>query len=100
VDGKPTGSASCEACPSCGVLQAQHEPPVSGDVYDLQFSSDGVLRWRVLTTLQSYQFSEQAWGVLKGKKVALRITRMQLKENDIVDGPAQPKQPISFTIAN
>jgi hypothetical protein len=100
MPGKATGDASCMKCPNCGPLTIEHEPPVSGDVYDLQFSSDGVLRWRALTTQQTYTFADAAWTQLKGKTVSLRITRMGLKTNDVTDGPYQPTKSIGFTIGN
>ena len=97
LSGRPNGNAVCaDRCAICG----QHEPPVSGDVYDVQFSTDGVLRWRALTTLQSFQPSAAAWALFKGKTVSLRLERMELKANDPQAGPFQARTPLSFTVGN
>jgi hypothetical protein len=100
MPGKPTGDAVCTQCPNCGPLTIQHQPPVSGDVYDLQFSTGGVLAWRALTTLQTYRLPDTEWAQLRGKPVSLRMTRLLVKLNDVESGPFQPTKPITFTVAN
>ena len=100
VVGKSGGDAACTACPTCGSLVPEHQPPVTGNVYDLQFSIDGVMVWRALTTLQTWSPTDAAWKLMIGKTVKLRPTRMQLKINDIQSGPFQPTKSITFSVGS
>lgn len=96
--GKVGGNATCSECPSCGPLTTEHSAPVFGDVYDLQFATGGAMVFRALTTRQAYAIPDAAWSLFKGKTVTLRMTRMQLKDNEVVDGPYQPTKTVDFVV--
>ncbi|MFI5289598.1 MAG: hypothetical protein ACHQ17_08105 [Polyangia bacterium] len=117
--GMPLGDVAHDgpACASCcpewntGAITTMHLPPVSGDVYDLQFSSGGKVFYRVLTTIQEWLPPDvsnssmiQAWQSFKGKQVTLKIWRMTLLRNDLVpgtpSGPFVATQPFTFSVGN
>jgi hypothetical protein len=95
--GKPSGDAACMQCPTCGPLIPDHLPPISGDVYDLQFTVDNAVAWRTLTTLQTWTPSDATWSAWKGKSVSLVAVRVGLKVNDVQDGPYKASKPITFS---
>lgn len=98
VVGGANGTASCAKCPSCGMPGPLHEPAVSGDVYDLRFTVDGKLSWRVLTTQQTWTPLDATWSGWRGKSVSFSITRVVLKANDVQEGPYGASQPIVFSV--
>ena len=77
-----------------------HLPPVSGTVYDLQISSGGVVKHRVITTLQKWTASAADWSVLHGQAVEVKIRRMVLLNNDRKDGPFVSGKPFTATVSN
>jgi hypothetical protein len=85
-----------------GGLSTLHLPPISGDAYDLQFSVGGRVVWRVVTTLQEWSPDPKhdAWPVLRGHAVSLRIWRMNLLRNDVKQGPYVATQPFAFTVGS
>jgi hypothetical protein len=89
-------------CPqfSRGALATLHEPPISGDVYDLQFRINGNLVWRVITTLQEWTPTDDFWAQMKGKTIALKIYRMTILVNELKQGPYVAPAPFTFTVAN
>lgn len=100
IAGKPLGDASCTECPACGLLTTDHLPPVSGDVYDLQFTVAGQVVWRIIYTSQSWTPPDPLWASWQGKTVTLRALRMQVSVNDWRDGPYQATKPIAFTVGS
>ena len=86
-------------CPefNTGALTSLHLPPISGNVYDLQFSVDGSVVHRVITTLQEWGPSDSLWSSWKGKTISLRIWRMDLLHNDVKAGPYTPTKPFTFS---
>ncbi len=98
LPGKPGGNASCPYCPTCGPLVADHQLPVSGDVYDLQFSVDGNVVYRVIYTAQRFTPPDALWASWKGKQVSITAYRMTLKVNDVTDGPYQAAKPVVFSV--
>lgn len=100
-------------CPeyNTGAIATLHLPPISGNVYDLQFSSGGQIFYRVVTSLQEWLPPDvsnnsmiKAWSAFRGKKVTLKIWRMTLLRNDLVPGtPSGPfitSTPYTFTVGN
>jgi hypothetical protein len=85
-------------CPefNTGALTSLHLPPISGNVYDLQFSVDGSVVHRVITTLQEWGPTDSLWSSWKGKTISLRIWRMDLLHNDVKAGPYTPSMPFTF----
>jgi hypothetical protein len=98
LTGKPGGNAACPYCPTCGPLLASHQLPVSGDVYDLQFSVGGSVVHRIIYTSQRWTPPDSLWSSWKGQKVSIAAVRMTLKVNDITDGPFQASKPTTFTV--
>jgi hypothetical protein len=76
-----------------------HEPPVSGTVYDIQISIGGDIKHRVITSLQKWTASADAWSQLAGNPISVKIRRMQILNNDRKDGPYVATTPFSATIA-
>ncbi len=95
-----TGAGCTDCCPQFnpGALQTLHLPPISGDAYDLQFTVDGKIAWRVVTTLQEWAPPDGLWGAWKGKTVSLRLYRMTLLRNDVKQGPYVATQPFVFIV--
>ena len=106
LTGKMNGDATCTAnCTLCGgmtpcTLCGEHDPPVSGDDYDLQFSIGGMVVFRVLTTLQFFTPSDAVWGSFRGKTVSLVTTRMHLKVNEVDEGPYRATKALTFSAGN
>ena len=79
-------------------LTTLHLPPISGDAYDLQFTVDGKVVWRVITTLQEWGAPPAALPAFKGKTVTLKIWRMAVLRNDVKQGPYIAAAPFSFSV--
>ena len=113
--GMPLGNVANDpsGCPewNTGAITTAHLPPISGEVYDLQFSSGGTVFYRVVTTLQEWLPPDTsntsmvpAWPAFKGKQVTLKIWRMELVKNDLRPGsdagPFVALTPFSFSVGN
>ena len=87
-------------CPefNTGALSTLHLPPISGNAYDLQFTVDGKIAWRVITTIQEWAAPDATLAAWKGKKVSLKIWRMSLLRNDVKQGPYVGTAPFSFSV--
>jgi hypothetical protein len=102
----PHDGPGCNACCpeyNTGALTTLHLPPVSGDVYDLQFSTGGSVTHRVITTLQEWTPPDALWSSWKGQHVSLKIYRMTLISNDVrpgVGGPFVASKPFIFTVGS
>jgi hypothetical protein len=103
----------CDGGPewTTGAITTMHLPPITGIVYDLQFSSGGEIFYRVVTTLQEWLPPDTsnhsmipAWAAFKGKQVTLKIWRMELVKNDLRPGtnagPFVAMTPFTFTVGN
>jgi hypothetical protein len=86
------GPGCNECCPQwdLGALGPAHLPPISGDVYDLQFSNGGNVIYRVITTLQEWTAPDAVWSSWKGKSFSLSIYRMSVLSNDVRPGVGGP----------
>lgn len=98
------GPGCNDCCPewNIGSLTTAHLPPISGDVYDLQFSLGGSVVYRVVSTLQEWTAPDALWSSWKGKTISVRIYRMSLLSNDVrpgVGGPFTATHPFSFSVA-
>jgi hypothetical protein len=98
------GPGCNNCCPeyNIGALTTAHLPPISGNVYDLQFSSGDKVVYRVMTTLQEWTAPDAVWASWKGQSLSLRIYRMQLLSNDLrpgVGGPFVASHGFNFTVA-
>ncbi|MCU1281427.1 MAG: hypothetical protein JWM53_4973 [bacterium] len=96
-DVNPT-EPDCVTQYNTGALNPLHLPPISGDAYDLQFSVDGKVVWRVITTLQEWGSTTAALAAFNGKTVTLKIWRMAVLRNDVKDGPYIAAAPFSFSV--
>jgi hypothetical protein len=96
------GPGCNDCCPqyNLGALTTLHDPPVSGDLYDLQFSVGGNVVWRVVTTLQEWTPTDALWAQWKGKQISLKIYRMALLVNQLKQGPYVAAAPTTFSVAN
>jgi hypothetical protein len=97
------GVGGCNmCCPefNIGALSTLHLPPVSGDVYDLQFTVGGKVDHRVITTLQEWTPPDATWAAWKGQTVTLKIYRMTVLRNDVKQGPYTPSAPFTFTVGS
>jgi len=96
------GPGCNQCCPefNTGSLSTLHLPPISGSAYDLQFTVDGQVVWRVITTLQAWGPSDTLWSSWKGKTVSLVIYRLELLRNDVKQGPFVATKPFTFTVGN
>ena len=94
------GPGCNQCCPqfNTGALSTLHLPPISGDVYDLQFSIGGSEVWRVITTLQEWGPTDAVWSSWKGKTVTLKIWRMSVLTNDVKAGPYVATAPFVFSV--
>ena len=100
--GAPDGDVPHDAneCPqyTTGGLTTLHEPPISGNVYDLQFSVGGTLVHRLVTTLQEWAPDAADTGKFTGKTVSLKIYRMSVLRNDPKEGPFVGTAPFTFSV--
>ncbi len=104
------GPGCNDCCPqwTMGGLTVMHLPPISGDVYDLQFSVGGAIVWRVITTLQEWApptAPTDPWPSWRGQTVAVKVIRMDVGANDpmVLSGTtklAVSPTPYSFTVGN
>jgi hypothetical protein len=96
------GPGCNQCCPqfNTGSLSTLHLPPISGDVYDLQFSIGATEVWRVVTTLQEWGPSDALWATWTGKTVSLKMWRMAVLTNDVKSGPFVATQPFTFSVTN
>jgi hypothetical protein len=97
------GPGCNNCCPqwTTAALGIAHLPPISGNVYDLQFSTGGTVVWRVVTTLQEWKARNDTWASWHGKSLSLRIWRMSLISNDVrpgVGGPFVATHGFDFTV--
>jgi hypothetical protein len=101
--GAPDGDVPHDAnsCPeyNTGSLQTLHLPPISGDAYDLQFTVDGRVAWRVITTLQEWGAADATLAGWNGKTVSLKIWRMSVLRNDLKEGPYIASSPLTFSVS-
>ena len=61
-------------------LSTLHLPPISGDAYDLQFTVDGKVAWRVITTLQEWARPMRRWRVEGQDGVAQAVADVGLAQ--------------------
>jgi hypothetical protein len=96
------GPGCVMCCPefNLGSLGTLHLPPISGDVYDLQFTVGGKVAWRVVTTLQEWTPPDATWSSWKGKSVSLKLWRMSVLRNDVKQGPYVGTQPFTFSVGS
>lgn len=87
--GSPNGDATCpQFQPSArGGLTVLHLPAVSGTIFDLHFSVDGAVAYRVLTTRQSASVPASTWASWAGKRVSITLYSARMLKNEIVEGP-------------
>jgi hypothetical protein len=107
--GAPDGDVPHGPTDACtfnpGALTTLHLPPISGDVFDLQFNVGGHLDHRVVTTLQEWtppnnaQFGD-VWTRWKGQTVTVKIWRMTVLKNDPKQGPFTPSMTFSFSVGS
>ena len=98
VDGSAGGDVA--ACDQYNTgFTTLHEAPVSGTVYDLQFSVGGEVKHRVLTTLQKWQASPEVWSSFGGSTISVKLRRMVLLNNDRKDGPYVTTTPFTASVA-
>jgi hypothetical protein len=103
VAGNVNGDATCEQCPTCGTqptLVTPHEAPVTGTVFDLQFSAAGRIQYRVLTTVQSLTVPANVWQGWRGQQVSVTALRAQILNGELQGDAYRPAQPLSFTVSN
>ena len=96
------GPACNNCCPqwNTGAITTLHLPPISGNVYDLQFSFDGDVQYRVVTTIQAWSPDDATWALFRGKSVSLKIWRMTVLRNDVPQGggPFVATTPFLFVV--
>ena len=94
------GPSCTNCCPefNTGALSTLHLPPISGDAYDLKFTVDGKVAWRVITTLQEWAAPDATLAGWKGKAVSLKIWRMSVLRNDLKQGPFVVATPFAFSV--
>jgi hypothetical protein len=93
----PTDPNSCPEF-NRGAIMPMHLPPISGNAYDLQFTVDGTVAWRVITTLQQWQPAQATLDGWKGKTVSLQMWRMSVLRNDVKAGPFTTTEPFTFSV--
>jgi hypothetical protein len=96
------GPGCDNCCPQWngGALGPLHLPPISGTIYDLKFSVDGKVVWRVLSTLQQYKPTAAAWrAITAGSSVELSIVRLAVLRNDPREGPFVAPAPARFSVS-
>jgi len=97
--GRDFGDATCAQCTICGQLAAQHLPPITGTVYDLQLTVDEAIEWRVLSTLQVWTPPDDLWASWRGKQVSLRAWELPLDDNQATMGVFTSASPLVFEVA-
>jgi hypothetical protein len=100
-----TGPGCNNCCPewNTGALTVMHLPAISGNVYDLQFSTGGSVTHRVVTTIQEWTPTDALWASWRGQAVSLKIYRMTVIANDVrpgVGGPFVGTQPFTFRVGS
>jgi hypothetical protein len=87
--GNPNGDAICaQFQPSqTSGIRTRHLSPVSGMIFDLQLSVDGVMTYRVLTTRQSASVPVRTWTAWAGKRLSITIYSARLLQNEVIEGP-------------
>lgn len=103
VAGNANGDATCEKCPTCGTpatLVAPHEEPVTGTVYDVQFTPASGTPYRVLTTVLSLAVPANVWQGWRGRQVSVTVLRGQLQGGTLQGDAYRSAQPVSFTVGN
>jgi len=107
--GQPDGDVPHVIGPGCdnccpqyntGAITTLHLPASSGNLYDLQFTIDGQIAHRVLTSLQAWKPKDETWAGWRGKTVTLEIWRMSVLRNDPKAGPFVATTPFTFTVGN
>jgi hypothetical protein len=96
------GPGCDNCCPQWngGALGPLHLPPISGTVYDLQFTVDNKVVWRVLTTLQQWKPTDAAWrAITAGSSLELEIVRLVVLRNDPREGPFVAPEPTRYMIS-
>ena len=97
--GAPMGDIA-SSCPQWSLgYTTLHLPPVSGTLYDLQLSSGGEVKHRVLTSLQKWTASADTWRRLAGGTLEVRLARIVVLDNDRKEGPYTAALAPSVTIA-
>jgi hypothetical protein len=96
------GPGCMNCCPqfNIGALTALHLPAISGSVYDLQLTVDGVMTHRAITTLQEWTPPDAWFAAQRGKTVHVKIYRMALLKNEIKEGPFTSGIDFTFSVAN
>jgi len=97
------GVGGCNmCCPqfNTGALTSLHLPPISGDMYDMQFYVDGSYVHRVVTTLQEWTAPDELWLSWKGKTVNLKLYRASVLVNQVKEGPFVASRPIVFNVGS
>jgi hypothetical protein len=97
------GTGGCNmCCPqfNTGALTSLHLPPISGDMYDLQFYVGGNYVHRVVTTLQEWTAPDELWLSWKGKTVDLKLYRASVLINQIKEGPFVASHPMVFNVGS
>lgn len=87
--GSPNGDATCpQFQPSrFGGLNPVHLPAVSGTIFDLQFTVDGAVAYRVLTSRQFASVPAATWSGWAGKRVSVALHGARMLKNEVVEGP-------------
>ncbi len=98
IVGTPAGDVAMSCAQWNEGFTELHLPPISGCVYDLQLSYDGVVQHRVLTTLQQWTGSAETWQKMEDHHVSLVIRRMTLVDNEPQDGPYIPTAPADYSV--
>jgi hypothetical protein len=103
VAGNENGNVTCEKCPTCGTpatLVAPHEAPVTGTIFDLQFTASGGRSYRVLTSVQSLTVPAAVWQSWRGKQVSVTALRLSLQNGGLEGSAYRLAQPLSFSVGN
>jgi hypothetical protein len=107
--GMPTGDVPYVNGPGCmdccpqfdkGALTTLHEPPVSGNAYDLQFYIGNNYVHRVITTLQEWMAPDDLWQSWKGQTISVKIYRAQVLTDTLKMGPFVATKPSTFSVGN
>ena len=96
--GTPAGDVAMSCAQWNEGFTELHLPPISGDVYDLQFSFDGAVQHRALTTLQQWTASAETWQKMDGHKISFALRRMTLVDNEPQGGPYIATAPTDYSV--